>query len=94
MINSLQINKLKQNITFFIVIVFSFVTLNAQNPGWVSCDFHQHTTFSDGSYSILYMMQKNAQYGLSWCANSEHGGGFNRNGLYSGYDIYNGKDAS
>ena len=66
----------------------------AQTPGWVVGDFHQHTTFTDGSYSFFYMMQKNDQYNLNWWANSEHGGGFNRNAFLSGYDLYSGKDST
>ncbi len=65
---------------------------NAQSA-WVTGDFHQHTTFSDGSYSFFYMAQKNAEYGLDWWANSEHGGAFNRNGALSGYDLFSGKDS-
>jgi hypothetical protein len=76
-----------------VTIFFAFSKINAQ-PGWVVGDFHQHTTFTDGSYSLFYMMQKNAQYNVNWWANSEHGGGFNRNGLYSGYDLINGKDST
>ena len=57
--------------------------------GYFSCDFHQHTTFTDGSYSFAYMMLKNNQYGLTWWANSEHGGGFNRDGTVSGIDLGN-----
>lgn len=66
-------------------IVFSISTgvLFAQS-GYVVGDFHQHTTFTDGSYSIGYMMQKNADFGLDWWANSEHGGAFNRWGKASG----------
>ncbi len=94
MFTNQQINKLNQLLIIFFTMILCFGMLTAQNPGWVSCDFHQHSTFTDGSYSIFYMMQKNAQYGLSWWANSEHGGGFNRNGLYSGYDIIYGKDSS
>jgi hypothetical protein len=44
---------------------------------WIAVDFHQHTTYTDGSYSISYMMAKNQEFGLDWWANSEHGGGSN-----------------
>lgn len=78
-----------------ILIAFTFtLTSIYSQPGWVVGDFHQHTTFTDGSYSLFYMMQKNAQYGLNWWANSEHGGGFNRNGILSGYDLYYGIDST
>jgi flavodoxin len=50
-------------------------------------DFHQHTTYSDGSYSIGHMMSKNNQFGLDWWANSEHGGGFTANARVSGLEL-------
>lgn len=61
-------------------------TSNAQS-GYVVGDFHQHTTFTDGSWSFGHMMEKNAEFGLDWWANSEHGGAFNRWGLASGKDF-------
>jgi len=67
---------------------FSFDLKNAQ-PGYVSGDFHQHTTYTDGDFSFPYMMAKNNQYGLDWWANSEHGGGFNRDASYTGTDLGN-----
>ncbi len=92
--NKVKITKCVIKISLALVaICISFGTMSAQ-PGWVSGDFHQHTTFTDGSYSIMYMMQKNAQYNLNWWANSEHGGGFNRNGFLSGYDLFDGLDAN
>ena len=42
--------------------------------GWVAGDFHQHTTYTDGSNSMKTVMYKNNQFGLDWWANSEHGG--------------------
>lgn len=47
-------------------------------------DFHQHTTYSDGSYTIGHMMSQNNKFGLDWWANSEHGGGFAKNARVSG----------
>jgi hypothetical protein len=55
--------------------------------GYTKGDFHQHSTFTDGSYSFSYMMNKNTLFGLDWWANSEHGGGFTKNGLRSGTDV-------
>jgi len=55
--------------------------------GYLRGDFHQHTTYSDGSYSIGHMMSKNNQYGLDWWANSEHGGGFTTNARVTGLDL-------
>jgi hypothetical protein len=90
--NKVQITKFAIKISIILVaLCITLPTMSAQ-PGWVAGDFHQHTTFTDGSYSMMYMMQKNAQYGLNWWANSEHGGGFNRNGYLSGYDLFDGLD--
>ena len=50
-------------------------------------DFHQHTTYTDGSYTMGQMMEKSNQFGLDWWANSEHGGGWDRWGLVSGLDL-------
>jgi hypothetical protein len=53
-------------------------------------DFHQHTTYSDGSNPFATVMAKNNEFGLDWWANSEHGGKFTRNAagpiLTSGFD--------
>ncbi|MCL2132395.1 MAG: hypothetical protein FWH36_08120, partial [Lentimicrobiaceae bacterium] len=54
---------------------------------YVTGDFHQHTTYTDGSYTIGHMMEKSNQFGLDWWANSEHGGGFPRWGIVSGLDL-------
>jgi hypothetical protein len=54
---------------------------------YLTGDFHQHTTYSDGSYSFAHMMAKNNQYGLDWWANNDHGGAFNRDGRVSGTDL-------
>ncbi len=43
---------------------------------YVAGDFHQHTTYTDGSNSLKTVMYKNNQFGLDWWANSEHGGSF------------------
>ena len=52
--------------------------------GYVAGDFHQHTTFTDGSTSLDYQMARNNQFGLDWWANSECGGAYNRDGRQSG----------
>jgi hypothetical protein len=50
-------------------------------PGrWLPGDFHQHTLYTDGSNIFADVMQSNADYGLDWWANSEHGGSRNRDG--------------
>ncbi len=43
-------------------------------------DFHQHTYYTDGSYTFDDVMRKNDEFGLDWWANSEHGGSRNRDG--------------
>lgn len=48
----------------------------ADGSRWMAGDFHQHTTYTDGSYTFDFMMSKNNQYGLDWWANSEHGGSY------------------
>ncbi len=58
---------------------------------YLAGDFHQHTTYTDGSYSYDYMMEKNKEFGLDWWTQSEHGGGFNRDGRHgidNGGDVY------
>ena len=75
----------KMRLTSLIGISMFASTLFAQT-GYVAGDFHQHSTYTDGSWSIGYVMQKNAEFGLDWWANSEHGGGFTRNGDISGTD--------
>jgi len=56
---------------------------------YLTGDFHQHTTYTDGSYTIGHMMSKNNQFGLQWWANSEHGGGFATNARVTGTDTGN-----
>ena len=41
---------------------------------YIAIDFHQHTTYTDGSNPIATVMSKNEEFGLDWWANSEHGG--------------------
>ncbi len=73
------------NFTLVLILISAF-GLKAQE-GWVAGDFHQHTTFTDGSYNIDHVMLKNNAFGLDWWANSEHGGAFNRDGRTSTIDI-------
>jgi len=76
-------------LVFFVILSCSTKLL--AESGYVSGDFHQHTTYTDGSYSFGLMMEKNNQFGLDWWANSEHGGAFNTWGLVTGIDM---KDAA
>jgi hypothetical protein len=75
----------------FLIILFSELwtvsNLYSQAGGrYVLGDFHQHTTYTDGSWSIGGVMKKENSFGLSWWANSEHGGASQYYGLVSGKD--------
>lgn len=71
-----------------LVFLMVWVLSNAfAQQKYYSGDFHQHTTYSDGSYTFGYMMEKNNEYGMDWWANSEHGGGFPRWATVSGVDL-------
>jgi len=41
---------------------------------YVTGDFHQHTTYTDGDWSIGHVMKKCNEFNLDWWVNSEHGG--------------------
>ncbi len=69
------------------IVVIGYSEAKAQNAGYVTGDFHQHTTYTDGSYSFAHMMTKNNMFGLDWWANSEHGGPFSKDGSHSGIDL-------
>jgi hypothetical protein len=72
----------------FAIATFAWGQQGAPAAGqYVTGDFHQHTTYTDGSYSMGLMMSKNNKFGLDWWANSEHGGSFDRWGQYSGLDL-------
>jgi hypothetical protein len=49
-------------------------------------DFHQHSLYTDGSNRFMDVMAENANYGLAWWANSEHGGERNRDGYGNYWD--------
>ena len=51
---------------------------------WMAGDFHQHTLYSDGSFSMSEVMTSGFRFGLDWQANSDHGGTslWNENKLY------------
>lgn len=58
---------------------------------YLAGDFHQHSLYTDGSYPFMQVMQENANYGLDWWANSEHGGERNRDGngnYWDDEDVY------
>lgn len=53
---------------------------------YIAGDFHQHTTYSGGSFSMGYVMDACAKYGLDWWANNDHGGVRELCGAISGTD--------
>lgn len=59
------------------------------DENYVTGDFHQHTTYTDGAWSIGYVMGKDNLYKLDWWADSEHGGGFDRDAAVTGTDMNN-----
>lgn len=62
--------------------VVSLALAGATQAGeWVAGDFHQHSTYTDGSNPIATVMYQEDTFGLDWWANSEHGGAFTRDGF-------------
>lgn len=60
--------------------------------GYVAGDFHTHTNLSDGSNPESLVTQKAfGDFGLNWFANTDHGGGFNRNPYGSFWDTLSSK---
>lgn len=54
---------------------------------YVSVDFHNHTSYSGGDYSLGYMIDKAFGYGLDWIVESGHGGAREYYGAVSGKDL-------
>jgi hypothetical protein len=67
-------------------IGFTGINASAENFEYQSGDFHQHTYYTDGSHEFMEHMAQNANYGLQWWANSEHGGERNRDGYNHYWD--------
>ena len=84
---------MKRNLHYLLVLFLLFGSTILAQPlyaqSYLTGDFHQHTTYTDGSYTIGHMMMKNNQFGLDWWANSEHGGGFTTNARVTGKDNNN-----
>ncbi|MBG0860022.1 MAG: hypothetical protein IQL11_10990 [Bacteroidales bacterium] len=87
---------MKQKTTLLLLIVLSITRLNScissetDRPVkglYISGDFHQHTTYSGGNYSIGHVMEASNKYGLDWWANSDHGGTRENWGRASGDDL-------
>jgi hypothetical protein len=80
--------------SIWIITLFAGINLTSCNqvnetqPGeYVAGDFHQHTTYSGGDYSIGHVMEASDKYGLDWWANSDHGGTREFWGKASGDDL-------
>lgn len=59
---------------------------NVSTGEYVAGDFHQHTTYSGGDYTIGHVMKVSDKYGLDWWSNSDHGGARELWGKASGID--------
>jgi hypothetical protein len=75
---------------FVTIILCSFTTFINSQGRYTKGDFHQHTTFTDGYWSMPWVMSKENALGLDWWVSSEHGGAYAKNGRWSGLDT--GKD--
>ncbi len=60
---------------------------HAEAGAYVAGDFHQHTTYSGGDYSIGHVMKASDKFGLDWWSNSDHGGTRENWGSASGIDL-------
>jgi len=78
--------KLQHSLVMALMLGSAGLTQQVTAQSYLTGDFHQHTTYTDGSYTIGHMMSKNNQFGLNWWANSEHGGGFTTNARVTGKD--------
>lgn len=83
---AIQINILCLLGTVLVPIQASAQKTPATDGSYRLCDFHQHTTFTDGSFSINKVFAVCDSIGLAWWANSEHGGPSRLNGILSGKD--------
>src|SRR5512143_1519734 len=81
-------------VLFYMLLIASGVLLNSCNTSneqysgeYLTGDFHQHTTYSGGEYSIGHVMEASDKYGLDWWSNSDHGGTREFWGKASGNDF-------
>ena len=82
---------------FSLLGISVLITCNRTNSGleqnggetgvYVAGDFHQHTTYSGGDYSIGHVMEASNKFGLDWWSNSDHGGTRENWGRASGIDL-------
>lgn len=78
--------KLQHSVALALLLGTAGLSQQVKAQSYLTGDFHQHTTYTDGSYTIGHMMSKNNRFGLDWWANSEHGGGFTTNARVTGKD--------
>lgn len=73
-----------------VIICLSVISCSSKQEApsgqYVTGDFHQHTTYSGGEYTIGYVMQADNKYGLDCWSNSDHGGVRELWGKVSGLD--------
>jgi hypothetical protein len=70
------------------ILLFSCKQAAEEQTGeYISGDFHQHTTYSGGEYSIGHTFEMSDKYGLDSWANSDHGGTRAYWGNASGKDL-------
>lgn len=81
-----RLSSLKAKVLIAVIAFCGFTVVKSQSA-YVAGDFHQHSTFTDGSWNIHHVMKENNEFGLDWWANSEHGGSRNRDGRFSGIDL-------
>jgi len=72
---------MKKNLIILIFLSAAGSFLFAQTGKFMKNDLHQHTTFSDGTYSLSTMMYMSNKYGLDFWANCDHGGSSARDGF-------------
>ncbi len=74
--------------TAYLLLLIVSCSTGEKQPegGYYAGDFHQHTTYSGGEYTIGYVMQADYKYGLDWWSNSDHGGVRELWGKVSGLD--------
>ena len=63
------------------------VTIAPLKGRYLSSDFHNHTSYSGGSYSLGHVVAKGFSFGLDWMAESGHGGVREYDGSISGKDM-------
>jgi hypothetical protein len=88
----MKLNQLTFKLILVLVMLFCVILVSCDNTTetpsgyYVAGDFHQHTTYSGGEYTIGHVMKASDKYGLDWWSNSDHGGTRELWGKASGID--------